>query len=330
MEKWKSLLRGDPTEWLLEEENPSVRYWTLKDIIGKSESSPEVMEAKNQIMNSAPVSAILKAQDPAGFWVSVENPYLPKYRATYHQLLILSELGASRTETLEKAVEVLFSNYQYDSGHFSFRIIKTERGRKSSLTNGACLTGNIVRALIHFGYLHDERTQKAIEFLVKIHDNGWPCKAYPIHKDRVFPRNCYMGGVKSLIAFSMIPEEERKTDIQEIIDQEIQIYLENEIFMYLKDKNGRRKAKFGWKRFRFPLFYQSDTLEVLDVLTKLGVRDDRMHKALDLVLSKQDNGRWYMENTFNGKMWADIEEKGKPSKWITLKAIRVLKRFYSG
>ncbi|KYK33705.1 MAG: nitrogen fixation protein NifH [Theionarchaea archaeon] len=261
--------------------------------------------------------------------VGLENPYLPKYKATYHQLLILSELGASLCDSIEKVVEVIFQNYQYNSGHFSFKMIKTERGRKSSLTDGACLTGNILRFLIHFGYLSDERTQKALKFLVETHDNGWSCRAYPIDRGKVFPQHCYMGGVKPLIAFSMIPEPERTKDIQEIIEQEIEIYLENEIFMYLKDEKGKRKAKFGWTRFGFPLFYQSNALEGLDVLTRLGIKDERIEKALDLVVSKQDkNGRWNLENTFNGKMWVDIEEKKNPSKWITLNAVRVLKRVY--
>lgn len=329
MEKWKSLLKKDPVEWLLEKENPSVRYWTLKDILERPESDLEVVQAKEDIMTSHPVAAILENQNLKGFWISLENPYLPKYKATYHQLLILSELGASLCDKIEKAIEVVFHNYQYNSGHFSFKIIKTERGRKSKLIDGACLTGNILRFLIHFGYLSDERAQKAVRFLVETHDNGWFCRAYPIDRGKVFPHNCYMGGVKPLIALSMIPEPERGNDIQKIINQEVEIYLENEIFMYLKDEKGERKAKFGWKRFGFPLFYQSDALEVLDVLTRLKVQDDRMEKALDLVVSKQDeNGRWHLENTFNGKMWVNIEEKKKPSKWITLKAVRVLKRVY--
>lgn len=148
-------------------------------------------------------------------------------------------------------------------------------------------------------------------------------------KERVFPKNCYMGGVKPLIAFSMIPEKERSKGVRETIKREIEIYLENEIFMYLRDGERKRKAKSGWTRFGFPLFYQSDALEVLDTLTRLGVKDSRMKKAVDLVASKQsEDGGWKLENTFNGKMWVDIEKKGKPSKWITLKAVRVLKRFY--
>ena len=70
---------------------------------------------------------------------------------------------------------------------------------------------------------------------------------------------------------------------------------------------------------------------MLDVLTSLEVRDGRMQDAVDLVLNAQgDEGRWLLRNTFNGKMWLDIEAKGEPSKWITLRAMRVLKRYYGG
>lgn len=75
--------------------------------------------------------------------------------------------------------------------------------------------------------------------------------------------------------------------------------------------------------------YQTDALEILGVLTQLGYRDERMQEAIDLVVSKQDStGRWTLANTFNGRFQVDIEEKGQPSKWITLHALRVLKRYY--
>ena len=91
-----------------------------------------------------------------------------------------------------------------------------------------------------------------------------------------------------------------------------------------------RVSKSGWLRFGFPLMYQTDVLEILGLLTALGYRDERMQEAVDLVLSKQDDdGRWILESTFNGRFQINIEQKGKPSKWITLNPLRVLKRFYS-
>jgi hypothetical protein len=114
-----------------------------------------------------------------------------------------------------------------------------------------------------------------------------------------------------------------------VIDREVENILENGVYRYLRDPSGSRKDKVGWKRFGFPLFYQSDALEVLDTLTRLGVHDERMRDAVDLVLkARRSDGCWLLENTFNGKMWVDIEEKGRPSKWITLRAVRTLRRFH--
>jgi hypothetical protein len=66
------------------------------------------------------------------------------------------------------------------------------------------------------------------------------------------------------------------------------------------------------------------------VLGEAGyAKDPRLSEAVELVLSKQDEqGRWKMEYSYNGKMWADVEVKGQPSKWVTLRALRVLKRIH--
>jgi hypothetical protein len=136
-----------------------------------------------------------------------------------------------------------------------------------------------------------------------------------------------MGAVKMLRALSMIPPQERRGEIKAIIDCEVENILENGVYSYLRNPDGTRKDKAGWKRFGFPLFYQSDALEVLDTLTRLGCHDDRMQPEVDLVLgARQPDGGWLLENTFNGKMWVNIEEKGRPSKWISLRALRTLKR----
>jgi hypothetical protein len=86
-----------------------------------------------------------------------------------------------------------------------------------------------------------------------------------------------------------------------------------------------RVSKPGWKRFGFPLMYQTDVLEVLDILSRLDCLDDRAGEALKLVASKQDaEGRWSLQDSFNGRFVVDIEAKGEPSRWITLGALRVL------
>ena len=325
-------IKDEVLNWLLEPENPSVRYWTLQWLQGLAYDDPQVQEAQNLIMTAPTVQVILQNQNKDGYWVAEEDMYLPKYRATTHQLLILSELGCRLTPGIRKGLEQMFRFQRY-SGHFWTKLPKTERGRASKITDGCCLDGNILYYMLRFGYLGDPRVQKVIQFLVGNHsaeDAGWKCRAYPINPDGVFPVNCYMGAVKVLKALAIMPEEARTEPIRQIIRRDVENILENGVFMYRRSPDGGRKEKAGWKRFGFPIFYQSDVLEVLESLTRLGVRDPRMRDSISLVEEAQgEDGRWLLKNSFNGKMWTDIEEKKKPSKWITLKALNVLKGYYT-
>jgi hypothetical protein len=77
----------------------------------------------------------------------------------------------------------------------------------------------------------------------------------------------------------------------------------------------------------FPRGYQSDVLATVAMLVTSGDgANPRLPNAISLILSKQaDQGRWRLERSLNGKMWVDIEQKGKSSKGVTLRALRVLK-----
>jgi len=333
---WEDIANQDTIDWLLGPEDPNIRFWALQQLEDRSKDHQDVIDAQTALMVFPCVANILQkifaAQHEVGQWGKSDDMYLPKYTASTHTLLILAELGAKRTQNIEKAIEFMFQ-FQRTSGHFLRNLPKTEKGRSSAVKDGCCIDGNILYYLIHFGYLDDPRTQMLLDFQVEYHSDdvgGWKCRAFPIDKTKVFPENCYMGGIKVLKAFAQIPEKIRSTDVERIINQEVEIILENRINQYLRKPDGSRKEKAGWKRFGFPLFYQSDVLEVLDILTTLGVKDDRMQESIDLIVnSMNDQGTWDLKNTYNGKMYCEIDEKNKPSKWITLRALRVLRKYYS-
>jgi hypothetical protein len=74
--------------------------------------------------------------------------------------------------------------------------------------------------------------------------------------------------------------------------------------------------------------YQTDALEILDILASLGIRDERMEDAVQLVLSKQqESGHWLTENSYGDRMLHPFDDKGAPGKWVTLRAMRALKRY---
>ncbi|NLZ14540.1 MAG: nitrogen fixation protein NifH, partial [Thermotogaceae bacterium] len=91
---WKSLLKADATNWLLEEENPSVRYFTLKDIQDKPGPDPEVQQAKRDIMQFGIVPNILHKQREPEYLKTYPKFYTNKYKGLVWQLIVLAEMGA--------------------------------------------------------------------------------------------------------------------------------------------------------------------------------------------------------------------------------------------
>jgi hypothetical protein len=332
---WKSVLKKDPTDWLLETVNHSVRYFALTDLLEKPETDPEVVAAKNEIMHTGTVPKILGKQSDQGYWEAPDRFYTAKYKGTVWQLIILAELGADGSdERIKKACEFIMKNSQdRESGGFSvWYSSKTGGGRHSGVI--PCLTGNMAWSLIQFGFLDDPRVERAINWIAKYQrfdDGDLPApKGWPYDKlTGCFSKHsCHMGAVKALKSLAAIPAHKRSADIKSTIEAGADYFLIHHV--HKKSHDLSRVSKPSWLKFSFPLMYQTDALEILDILTALGYRDERMQEAVDLVISKQDEyGRWSLERTFNGRFQTNIEQKGKPSKWITLKALKVLKRFYS-
>ena len=133
---WKSTLKADATEWLLEEDNPSIRYFTLTELLDKQQTDPEVRKAKKAIMTSGVVPKILTKQTKEGYWETPTSFYTAKYKGTVWQLIILAELGADPTDDrVRKACEFILQNSQHhESQGFSMvRAEKTGGGRQSGV-----------------------------------------------------------------------------------------------------------------------------------------------------------------------------------------------------
>ena len=336
MSDWRNALRADPTQWLLEEDNPSVRYLTLTDILDRPEKDPEVKKAKSDIMKTGAAAEILDTQNKDGYWGDPKKFYTAKYKGTVWQLLILAELGADGNDgRVKKGCEFIMANSQdLESGGFAINTsVKLGGGRHSEVI--PCLTGNMVYSFVRLGHLEDPRVQRGIEWVakyqrfddgVKSAPTGWPYDKFGMCFGR---HTCHMGAVKSLKALAEIPAEKRTNAVKQALENGAEYMLIHHI--HKKSHDLAKVSKPGWLRFGFPLMYQTDALEILGILTDLGYSDERMQEAIDIVISKQDaQGRWKLENTFNGQLLVDIERKGKPSKWVTLNALRVLKRYYEG
>ena len=329
MSNWKSKLNDDPLPWLLEAENPSVRYWTLRDLLDRDSRDRDVLAAKAAILQSAPVKKILAAQKAEGYWVKPGSGYSPKYKSTDWQVLFLAELGADGTNRLvQRGCEYLLTHAPANHGGFS--------AYADTRPSGAihCLNGNLIWALVTLGYGDDARVQRAVDWLAGaitgddfdafnaiVPGPGFKCGAN-------MKQPCAWGAVKALRALATVPKTWRSPRVKKATEMATAFLLSRDLSQ--ADYPYTARVSGEWFKFGFPLSYTSDVLEALLALAQAGRGSDpRLNNAAALVLSKQDaRGRWAMKHSLNGKMWADIEEKGKPSKWVTLRALRVLKAVY--
>ncbi len=329
---WKELVNSDSVPWLLEpdEDNPGVRYFALRDLLDRPADDPQVIAAQADVMRTGPVPAILDAQYPDGYWMRPGPIYSPKYRATVWQVLFLAQLGADgRDERIRCAADYVLEHAQAASGAFAYN------GRPSGAIH--CLWGNLVRALLDLGYWGDERLERAIDALARsITGDGYEwyrksgVQAPGFYCSANYGLPCGWGAVRALWGLNRVPPGGRSPTVEAAIEASIDFLLKYNVAR--ADYPYKERINSSWFRFGFPLGYVTDVLLNLEALAEAGCGDDpRMSEAVELVLSKQDEqGRWKMEYNYNGKMWADIEQKGQPSKWVTLRAVRTLKRIHGG
>ena len=146
--------------WLLAEDaiNPGVRYFALRDLLDLPAESPELRAAREAVMTTGPVPAILAHQHRDGYWV--KPGYLPKYRGTMWSIIFLAQLGADGHDPrVRNACEHLFAYATAEHGGLS------ADGNNSGLIH--CLQGNLCAALLDFGYADDARLQRALAWLAR-------------------------------------------------------------------------------------------------------------------------------------------------------------------
>jgi hypothetical protein len=337
-DNWLELLNDDPRPWLLEEDpaNPGVRYFALKELLDKPASDPEVVEARQALMSSGPVPTILDAQAPEGFWVKPGPGYFPQYRGTVWEVTLLGQLGAGGADPrVRKACDYVLQHSVDKNGAFSMAAVPSQAI--------LCLNGHLLSAFLDLGWLGDERVDRALEWVARMVTGEGVAPTEEKSASLRYLKSgtcgpgfccgfnakkpCAWGAVNVMQAFSRLPLRARQPLVQRAIDTGLDFLLSRDPAVADYPMGSGTKPSGNWFRFGFPIFWSTDILHNLAVLTSFGYGSDpRLSAAFDFVLSKQDEqGRWKMERSYNGKTLVDIEERGQPSKWVTLRVLRVLK-----
>jgi hypothetical protein len=314
--EWKDMLQDDPTDWLLDESSPSVRYLTLVKLLDMPEEEIEVKSARHAISNSDPVRTLLEAQRPQGYWGRDKRPYL----GVSQHLITLEHLAfRGEDDRVHTAIQYLFENAQMDDG--AFTSADFGRGRSGVVP---CFTANAVHFLHWFGYGDDDRTQKAVDYLLQTQrdDGGWLCF------ERVKKTHaCFWATAKVLRAFQALPSEQQTQEVQEARQAAVQLFLDNGLYRHHSEFG---KVSTRWFEFARPLFASTDVLEVLELVAPFVSQDDeRIQEGLKLVLEKQDEcGRWPAERKIPVRKTFPIpfDDVAQPSKWVTLHALNMLRR----
>ncbi len=330
-----SVMQDSALSWLLELESPGVRYLALRDLLDRPHDNPELVAARRAAHTHGPIATILANMDPAGYWVKPGAGYGPKYRSIVWSLINLGQLGASvqEDERIARACAYLLDHNLMPGGQF------TSGGGPGGTVD--CLQGNMCQAVLDLGY-DDPRLAAAYEWMARTvtgegiapkTQKDAPVRYYAGKCGPLFAcgvnnnQACAWGAAKVMLAFAAWPRERWTPLIERAVEAGVGFLFSVDPAEATWPSGWSDKPSSNWWKFGFPVFYVTDLLQVVEALAFLGYgRDPRLARALDLVRSKQDaQGRWPLEYDYAGKTWVDYGAKKQPNKWVTLRALRVLK-----
>ncbi|MHB8586285.1 MAG: prenyltransferase/squalene oxidase repeat-containing protein [Thermoplasmatota archaeon] len=311
--------------WLLEEDQPSIRYRTLTDLLGRGPRDSDVLAARQAIPERGWAADILAQQRPDGTWADPDSLYRPKYTSTNWMLLVLADLGMTRADPrIAEACKIWLDRFAKPDGGFN-----TEGAREGHL----CLTGNTARALVQFGYANHPKVRRAFRWLADHADpkGGWNC----------FGQGRNLDSWEGLAAFAVYPKAKWTRSMHAVVERGAEHYLDREL-------TNQGATYRPWFRLHYPFHYYYDILVGLDFLTALGYGEDPRLKPGFEFLERRRNrdGTWNLDaahpdvegaiaryiaqvgrtNPHRAHRPFVLEKVGKPSKMITFLALRTLRR----
>jgi len=296
-------------EWLLKGD-PSIRWQVQQDLL--NENKKTVWESRRKIASEGWGERLLRLQDENDMWSG--KLYSPKWTSTTYTLLLLKRMGLDPgNKQAQKGIMVLLDKGFYPDGGINFW--------KSWKQSETCVTGMILSMLAYFN-IRDERLITMAEYLlgVQMKDGGWNCE-----KPRGATHSSFHTTISVLEGLYEYLEKysEHTLDIARSRDRAIEFLLEHRLF---KSHRTGQVVNDRMTRFHFPPRWYYDVMRVLDYFQKSDTdTDPRMQDAIDLVYNKRTpEGMWKLPARYGGKVFFELESTGKPSRWNTLRALRVL------
>jgi hypothetical protein len=298
-------------EWLLESEEPAVRYLVRRDVLGERIEPPP-----SEILAGPKVRALLSGQQrDGGFGV---HPYR-KWTGAHWRLVSLVELAVPAGEPRAVAAATTVLDW-----------VASKR-RRVHVVNGlarrcASMEGNALAVCSRLGLAGDERVGGLAASLVAWQwpDGGWNCDARATGRRSSFHES--HAAAWGLHEYAVATGDERAGDAAR---RTAELFLEHRVFRSLRSGDVIHAR---WVKLHYPPYWHYDVLQALLVLSRLGLaRDPRAADALDLLEARRlPDGRWqpggYWWTRKEGGAGIEVVDwgRGGPNEMITLNALRVL------
>jgi hypothetical protein len=304
----------NPIDWLLDSD-PAIRWQAMRDL---TDASPAALVAERARVPHEGVGAeILACQGSDGPW---HRPGDPDWLPTLFTFLLLRSTGVDRTDpAVESAVARLESGYQWDE---EFR----DKPFKSFFAGEVepCINGGILALGAYFGLPTESLARRLLDD--QLPDGGWNCEAPKSARSSYHSTICVLEGLLEYErAVGPNLETEIAPEIAAARRRGEEYLLERGLFRRLSTGEVAHPA---FLEFAYPPRYHYDVLRALDYFRAAGFQPDaRIADALQVVKSRQQaDGRWLLDRSHNEALpFAFSESVGDPSRWNTLRALRVLR-----
>jgi hypothetical protein len=305
----------DPViQWLLDGD-PAIRWQTLRDLVRARESTVE--RERRKIAREGWGARLLAKQDANGKWAHGQTTdsglYSPKWISTTYTMLTLRDFGLPPSSRTRKACRVLLDEGLQRDGGINYGIFKISE---------TCVTGMILSILAHFEHDDDRLDTIAGHVLQQqMPDGGWNCR-------RRFGAT-HSSVNTTILALEGLRLYELHRGRQVRVVRAAQRRGREFLLMHRLFRSDRTGEiiKPVFTRFAFPPRWHYDILRALDYFQAVDApRDPRLADAIEIVeRTRQEDGRWTLQNAYKGKTYFEMERLGAPSRWNTLRALRVLK-----
>jgi len=298
-----------------------VVYHTLADLLGKKKEDPQVQAARRAIPSHPLVKRIFKRLNKKGYWGRPRDihTWWPRSGTTFWVLPVLGDMGlTAEDERIARACEYVFST-QLPSGAF---------GWDPPDKPGDCHSAIIMESLSKLGFTGDKRLLKSYNWLVERQrrDGGFWCKdTAQIGRPREKEPSCAFATMFVLGALAQYPRPRDSEISRGAVDFLFNCWTQRGRIRY-----AGHDSQIGtdWEKLKYP-FNDYKILKFMDILSQFDFARNRLKGSgmIDVLLSKQDElGRFTPESI--QKVWSgfDFGQKEKPSRWVTLLALRIAKR----